>query len=100
MTITRTDRNQRFADGVLVSEDVVQTDITAETVRADIVTKARNALAANQAFINRYNGGASPTQAQVVTYMQTAARELSAIIRLLGCVLPELDDLLVENIDT
>ena len=42
MMTTRTDRNQTFdADGTLVSEEVVEVDITADVRRDAIVTKAR-----------------------------------------------------------
>lgn len=46
MTITRTDRNQRFdADGNLIAEEIVEVDITAEAVTYNLHAKARQRLA-------------------------------------------------------
>ncbi len=91
MTITRTDRNQRFANGVLVEEEVVEVDVTAEVVTLDIHAKARQALNANQTYL----AITSPTNAQNAAQVRLLTRECSALIRLLIG-----SDLLVENTDT
>jgi len=91
MAITRTDRNQRFVNGVLQTEAVVILDVTAEAVTADINTKARQALTANATFL----AVAAPTNAQTLAQVQRLTRECSALIRLLIG-----NDLLTENTDT
>lgn len=91
MTIYRTDRNQTFQNGQLVSEEVVQVDITAEATEYDLHQKARAALTANATFL----AIASPTNAQAIAQVQKLTRECSALIRLLIGA-----DLLVENSDT
>lgn len=95
MAITRTDRNQRWANGALVSEDVVEVDVTDEAVRVDIHTKARAALGANATYLAL----ASPSNAQNLAQIRLLTRECSGVIRLL-LALDGARDLLVENTDT
>lgn len=90
MAITRTDRNQIWANGSLVSEEVVQVDITADATRKDLLTKAANALTANATF----QAIGSPTNAQVLAQVRLLTRQVNALIRLAR------EDLLVENTDT
>lgn len=100
MAITQTNRNQAWdKNGNLVQDEQVVVDITRESVQVDLRTKVRAALAVNQTYINRFQGGASPTQAQAIAWTEKAARELSAIIRLVAA-LDGAVDLLVENTDT
>ena len=96
MPITRTDRNQVFSNGKLVSEEVVETDITAEAVEFDLASKARAALAANDAFL----AIGAPTNAQVLAQTRVLTRECSALIRLQGKVVNGLQDLLLDNAGT
>lgn len=91
MTILRTDRNQTFdRQGNLLSEEVVQVDVTAEVTKADLLQKAANALAANSAFL----ADPSVTNAEAVTQLKALTRQVNALIRLAR------EDLLVENTDT
>lgn len=95
MAITRTDRNQRWANSQLVSEEVVVVDVTTEVTRADLLSKATAALAVNATFL----AIASPSNAQVLTQVQRLTRETNAIFRLLRAALVD-NSLLVENTDT
>lgn len=79
MTITRTDHNETWADGALVTDDVVEVDVTAEVVTLDLHGKARQALAANATFLAL----AAPTNAQVLAQTKRLTREVNGIIRLL-----------------
>lgn len=65
-----------------------------EEQRADMQTKARNALAANQTFLDTPNG--SITQADALVQLKALTRQVNALIR----TMPGLEDLLVENTDT
>lgn len=62
--------------------------------RTDMQTKARNALAANQTFLDTPNG--SITQADALVQLKALTRQVNALIR----TMPGLEDLLVENTDT
>lgn len=91
MTIYRTDRNQVFnRQGQMLSEQVVQVDVTAEVTSADIESKARSALASNVTYL----GLGSPTNAQVAAQVRALTRQINGLIRL------RFADLLVENTDT
>lgn len=97
MAITRNDRIREFLpNGAMIRDDAVVVDITAEATRADIVAKARAALTANATF----QAIGSPSNAQTLAQVRLLTREMNGLIRLLGAVLPELLDLLVENTDT
>lgn len=74
--ITRADRDRVFAaDGTLISDTPVQTDITAETISA----RAANALGINHGYLAL----AAPTAAQATAQVAVLTRECSALIRLL-----------------
>lgn len=93
--ITRTDRNQTFdAKGNLVAEEVVQTDITAPSVRYDLHDRARQALTANAAYLAL----AAPTNAQNTAQIRRLTRQVNALTRL-AIALDGADDLLVESTD-
>lgn len=92
MTVVRTDRNQVFADGKLVAEDVEQVDVTADAVLFDLATKARSALDANAAFLAL----AAPTNAQTLAQVQRLTRECSALIRLQARTIAGLEDLALD----
>lgn len=79
MQFTRTDINETFSNGVRVSAETTEVDITADVVTLDLHTKARAALTANATFLAL----ASPTNPQVLAQVQRLTRETSAIIRLL-----------------
>lgn len=98
MTVTRTDVNERYLNGVLVpgSAQTVSVDITGPATRADIVSKVRAALTANQT----YQAIATPSNAQVAAQVGRLTRECSGLMRLLGALVPEIADLLAENTDT
>lgn len=90
--ITRTDHHIRYRMDGTVLEDVPEVvDITAPSIEYDLHVKARNALAANAAYLAL----ATPTNAQVAAQVKLLARENSALIRLLIG-----GDLLAENTDT
>lgn len=89
MAVTRNDKNQVFRDGVLQSEDVVQTDVTAEAVLFDLAVKVRQAIDANSAFL----AIGSPTNAQVLAQTRVLTRECTALIRLMARTIDGLDDL-------
>ena len=92
MAIYQTDRNQVFNHlGQLLSEEVVQVDVTDIAVTLDLHQKARNALQANQNFLNK----ATPSNAEILAQVRLLTREVNALIRLLIG-----NDLLVENTDT
>ena len=65
--------------------------LTAEVTKIDLIAKAKQALAINQAFLDL----GIPANVQIVTQVQRLTRECSALIRLLIGT-----DLLVENTDT
>lgn len=77
----RQDRNQTFDQtGKLVSEEVVQVDVTGDAIRDN----ARQALAGNRTYV----GTATPTAAQTTAQVKALSRQVNGIIRLL---LNELD---------
>lgn len=51
MTITQQVRNQEFRNGVLIHEDVINVDVTADVVTLDLHQKARDALVVNAAAL-------------------------------------------------
>lgn len=79
MSIIQTINNRVVVDGVLVTDEAVEVDVTVEVVTLDLHSKARAALAVNQTFLDR----AAPTNAQTLAQVQRLTRECSAIIRLL-----------------
>lgn len=89
--ITRTDRNQTFQDGQLVSEEVVEVDVTEQVVTLDLHTKARNALTSNKAFLQDN----TPTNAEVLAQVRALTRQMNGLIRLIIG-----SDLLTESEDT
>jgi hypothetical protein len=93
ITVTRTD--ETVAPNGTVTRTTRQEDVTASVTRLDIHAKARQAVAANQTFLNL----ASPTNTQNAAQVQRLTRECSGIIRLL-LSLDGAADLLVENTDT
>lgn len=95
MAITRQSFAESWdADGNLVSSVEYTEDITEKATRDDLQTKARNALAANQTFLDTPNG--SITQADALVQLKALTRQVNALIR----TMPGLEDLLVENTDT
>jgi hypothetical protein len=92
MTITRTDRNQNFANGNLVSEQVVQVDVTAEVVTLDLHQKLRDfvtvvtgQIASRSADIDVANTAITAQQTQRDTAIAdiatfTAARDAAQVI--------------------
>lgn len=95
MTIFRADHNEVRGPRGVISDVVVQTDVTAPVTRFDIHTKARQALNVNASYLAL----ATPSNAQVAAQVGRLTRENSAIIRLL-LSLDGAADLLVENTDT
>lgn len=65
------------------------------TVRADLVSKARAAITANNSFI----ANPTPSNNQVVAHVKTLSKECNGIIRLMGGVIKELIDLLDSDSD-
>lgn len=55
MPVFREDHNQEYRNGVLVSDVVVQTDITVEANTSTLLNKALQALATNQDFLDLPN---------------------------------------------
>lgn len=96
MPIIRTDRNQVFADGKPVSEEVVEVDVTVDAVLFDLASKARAALHANETFLSMV----SPSNAQVAAQVNRLTRECSALIRLLGRNVEGLEDLMRDTTAT
>jgi hypothetical protein len=88
MAVTRTDRNQVFRDGQLVSEQVVQVDVTVEVNDQTLRDRAQTALANNQAFLAL----ATPTTAQAITQVKALTRQTNALIRLMLRALDNIDD--------
>jgi len=79
MTITRFERNQTWdAGGNLISEDVVEVDVTAEVTEWSLHDSARQALVANRTFLDL----ASPTNAQVLSQVRALTRQNQGLIRL------------------
>lgn len=75
----RTDRDQVFdARGKLLSEEVVQVDVTAEVVEVALHEQVRDALAANRTFLAL----ASPTAAQNAAQVRALTRQVTALTRL------------------
>lgn len=89
---TRTLNNMVVVDGVL-SNVTVEVDDTADTVTADLATKARAALTTNQTFLDL----ASPTNAQTLAQLKVLTRECSALIRLQGRTITDMADLILDN---
>jgi hypothetical protein len=76
---TRSDRDQVWQDGTLVSEQAVVRDVTAEQNEAAIRNAARNALATNRTYVDL----ASPTAAQTTAQVKALSRQNNGLIRLL-----------------
>ena len=97
MAVLRSDRNQQFDQhGNLLSEQLVQTDVTAESVLFDLATKARAAIAANQTFL----GLGSPTNLQTLAQVQSLTKQVNALIRLQARQITGLGDLALDNAGT
>jgi len=80
MSMLRTDRNQTFdSQGNLLSEEVVEVDITAEVVEYDLHDKARQALATNADFLDL----TAPTNAQTLQQVRALTRQMSGLTRLI-----------------
>lgn len=90
MPVTRTDKNQEWRNGQLVSEQTAVVDITEHAVFTDVVAKARAALVANRAYLAL----GSPSNAQNLAQIRALTRQQNGLIKALGRVLPELADLL------
>lgn len=78
MAVTRTDHDQTYAGGVLVSDTLVQRDVTTEANAATLRTQAGNALAANRTYLAL----AAPTNAQVAAQVRLLTQETTALVRL------------------
>lgn len=77
---TRTDRNQTWdRAGNLIFEEVVETDITAETNESSVSAAALAAWQANKDFLAL----PSPTNAQNAAQVKALTRQNNALIRLL-----------------
>lgn len=97
MPVFRTDHNQSFdKDGNLLSEEVVEVDVTKPAVVFDLAVKARNALKANDAFLALE----APTSAQVLAQVRRLTRQTTTLVRLQGEVIAGLEDLLDDNSGT
>jgi hypothetical protein len=79
MQFIRTDLNETFVNGVSVTSEAVNVDVTTDVVTYDLHVKARAALTANAAFLAL----TAPTNAQTLAQVQRLTRETSALIRLL-----------------
>jgi len=79
MPITQTDVNETFdKDGKVTRRAEVVVDITAEVVELDLHDKARQAYAANRAFL----AAGAPTNPQVLAQVRALTRQTQALIRL------------------
>lgn len=79
MTITRPDTHETYdPSGKLVDTRTELVDVTAEAVEYDLHARARQAYAANRAFL----ANATPTNAQVVAQVRALTRQTNALLRL------------------
>ena len=76
---TRTDINERYVNGTLVSSVSVVVDDTAETTAATITTQATTAIGLNRTFLALV----TPSNADVVAHVRRLSRQNNGIIRLL-----------------
>lgn len=81
MTVFRTDRNQVFdSQGNLLSEEVVDVDVTEEAITYDLHSKVRQAIDVNTAWLDR---ASAPSNAQILQHIDRLTRQIVAIERLL-----------------
>lgn len=74
---TRTDRNQTFRDGVLVSDIEVEVDITAEVEESTLRDQARTAFLNNKTYI-----ASKPTTAEALAQVKALTRQMNGLIKL------------------
>lgn len=74
----RTDTDEVYRDGALVSSTVRQTDVTADAVEYDLHDRLRNWLTANRTYLAL----AKPTGVQQTQQIERLTREVNALIRL------------------
>lgn len=81
MTVFQPSHNQTFDRyGNLLSEEIVQVDVTEEAVTYDLHDKVRLAIDANKAWLNR---AGAPSNAEVLQHLDRVTRQLVAIEKLL-----------------
>jgi hypothetical protein len=91
MTTLQTNHDMIYVNGALT--DVATTvDITAETITADLATKAHAAITSNQTFLDL----AAPTNAQSLAQIKALTRQMTALIRLQNRI-PGMADLILDN---
>lgn len=78
MAILRTDKNQIFQNGQLVSEQTVNVDVTADAVTYDLHTRIRQAYLANRTFL----AIETPTNAQLSAQLKSLTKQMQGVIRL------------------
>lgn len=117
--LTRTDRNQTFANGALVTDAVVVVDITAPSITYDLHDKLRQAITGNQAALANVATATANVQGvidgtaanitQANTMLDTLATTVKAMLTQQERMMRQLTglerlligaDLLVENTDT
>lgn len=91
MPVIRTDINETWEGGKLVTTETVEVDVTTEVVTLDLHDKVRTALVANAAYLELV----APTAAQNTTQVRRLTRQVNALVRLVLA-----SDLLTDNADT
>lgn len=96
MAIIRQDHNQKweYQDGVrvLIEDEVVDVDVTAEVTEGSLYSKLRTQYGINRTFIQTPN--ANITNADAVNQIKRLSGQLNALMRIAA---PELRDLLMDE---